>query len=178
MFAGLAHRLHFLPFISSDAYTQQYELDDLLEDVFEAFFGATECILDNHFQIGAGYTACYAMIERFMHTIPISLKYKDLYDSKTRLKELFDVFHDQIGTIKYTSNKVEKDRPVFQVVVSRISPEGTRIEMGHGEHHIKIEAEKIAAEIAITRLNSEGYVKAVPDFYRKIEEAAAANSNK
>ena len=171
VFSSVADRLHFLPFISSDAYARNFEKESTLEDCFEAFFGATEMLIDLHYASGAGYATCYSMIEQFMRSVPISLKFEDLYDSKTRLKELFDKFRSEIGKLEYESIRIETDdRPIFKTIVYRKPPESEeRIDMGYGEHHILVEAEKIAAEQAITHLSKQGYSKEVPEFYRRLE---------
>lgn len=168
VFSGLADRLHFLPFISSDLYTRNYMREDLLEDVFEAFFASTEILCDSKFSLGIGYHVCYTIIDKLLQFVPISLKYEDLYDAKTRLKELFDAYRDALGKEKYRFTKRGEDdqRPIFMVDV--YSERDDILVLGHGEHTIKIEAEKVAAEQAIALLRSQGYIKEIPKFYQEI----------
>lgn len=173
VFATIAERLHFGMFVSSDRYASLYEKEDLLEDCFEAFFGATEMLVDRMLGEGVGYAVCVSMIQKFLNYVPISLKYEDLYDSKTRLKEVFDKFKDEIGTLKYESIKEvlgDDERPIFKTLAYRIPIEDPerRIDLGYGEHHILVESEKIAAEQAIIKLSESGYTKPVPAFYQSI----------
>jgi len=88
-FYEIANSLGFWDFIRADEETKKQK-KKLLEDVFEAFFGVTELILDSVFTIGVGYSICYSILENIFNKKVISLRYEDLYDSKTILKELFD----------------------------------------------------------------------------------------
>lgn len=116
-FGGLAKKLGFWEYVSCDSDTRQTKMEKVCEDVFEAFFGATEFILDDHYHMGVGYTFCYNMISSFLDMEKISLKYEDLFDTKTRLKELFDFFGASLGILKYTCEKVDR---VFNVKVYRV----------------------------------------------------------
>jgi dsRNA-specific ribonuclease len=167
VFASIAKRLYFINFISSDEFTRTDKPEKLLEDVFEAFFCVTELIIDNKFGLNTGYGICYHIISSLLDTIPISLRYEDLYDAKTRLKELFDLFGSEIGIVKYNTERKE-DR-IHYAKVYRIM-NGKWILLGEGSNNIKIEAEQIAAQKAITLLNSAGHVKGVPAFYKNIEK--------
>jgi dsRNA-specific ribonuclease len=88
-FYEIANSLGFWDFIRADEETKKNK-KKLLEDVFEAFFGVTELILDSVFTIGVGYAICYSILENIFNKKIISLRYEDLYDSKTILKQLFD----------------------------------------------------------------------------------------
>lgn len=83
----LSENLGFLPHIN--AHITKDNKEKILEDVFEAFFGVVEKILDDHYTTGVGYAFCYNILENIFNELPISLEYYDLYDSKTILKELF-----------------------------------------------------------------------------------------
>ena len=87
---GSKEHLGFWEFILADATEKESNKKHLLEDVFEAFFGVTEKILDDTFRIGVGYSVCYTILQDIFDSIYISLEYYDLFDSKTILKELFD----------------------------------------------------------------------------------------
>jgi len=141
-----------------------------LEDVFEAFFGATEFILDSQIRNGVGYAICYNIIENLFNEIKISLKYEDLYDAKTRLKENFD-YHKKIksGVLfneKYETNKVEK---INFVTVYNVLPDGRRLEIGKGSAALKEDAEQRAAENAIVNLKRTGIMKPIPEEYSKYD---------
>lgn len=66
------------------------EYMSLLEDTFEAFVGCLVEIVDARTTKGVGYAIAYNIVCSFLDTIPISLKYEDVFDSKSRLKELYD----------------------------------------------------------------------------------------
>jgi dsRNA-specific ribonuclease len=104
-FSSIAEKFGFWEFISAPNELRQRKKKPLLEDVFEAFLGATETILDECIRIGAGYACVYKLLSSIFDEIPISLKYEDLYDAKTRLKELFDIFSDKLGELKYEEKR-------------------------------------------------------------------------
>jgi len=60
------------------------------EDTVEALCGAISQILNKHTARGVGYVACYNLISSFLKEEPISLEYEDVFDAKSRLKEVFD----------------------------------------------------------------------------------------
>ena len=79
---------------------------DLLEDTLEAFIGCTEYLLDKAYRPGVGYAIVYDILSDIFDEIPISLRFEDLYDAKTRLKETFDTF-PEIGHWAYVDNREE-----------------------------------------------------------------------
>jgi len=86
-FYKIAEDLGFFPLISASTDDITRRKKKLLEDVFEAFLGAIELILDNDSVVGVGYHCVYNILSKIFDKMFISLKYEDLYDSKTRLKE-------------------------------------------------------------------------------------------
>lgn len=79
----------------------------LLEDCFESFLGCVEYLLDNIDDdcIGFGYNIVYSFLSNiFDEYVRMSIKYEDLFDSRTRIKEIFDKFKKEIGTMAYTYN--------------------------------------------------------------------------
>ena len=92
-FAKFATHLGFLQYIKAT----KEELDNpektqhLLEDVFEAFIGAMYDILMKHFGLhGVCNQIIYEFISYIFNQQQISFDLDELYDAKTRLKELFD----------------------------------------------------------------------------------------
>lgn len=169
-FADIGYNLKLWDFVSVDEDTRQNRMKKTLEDVFEAFFGATEFILDSQIRNGVGYAICYNIIENLFNDIRISLKYEDLYDAKTRLKENFD-YHKKIksGVLfneKYETNKVEK---INFVTVFNVLPDGRRVEIGKGSAALKEDAEQRAAENAIVNLKRTGIMKPIPEEYSKYD---------
>ena len=100
-FCEIARKYGFWKYISATNDLRQRVMKPLLEDVFEAFLGATERIIDRRKRVGVGYAIVYDILTTIFNDIDISLKYEDLYDSKTRLKELFDLHENSIGPLVY-----------------------------------------------------------------------------
>ena len=103
----LGQDLNVWNFIVKSELVKTKQLKKTLEDVFEAFFGATEYIIDRRIRQCAGYDICYNIISHILDKKYISLKYEDLYDAKTRLKELFDFYKNKgIGRLEQKEDKV------------------------------------------------------------------------
>lgn len=114
-FSKWAEKLDFERFISYDEETKSKQNMSVLEDCFEAFFGVTELLINEHYKAG-GYHFVYQILSSIIDEEKISLKYTDLYDPITRLKETFDYFNaienksekpKLWGTIKFETRKTE-----------------------------------------------------------------------
>jgi dsRNA-specific ribonuclease len=189
-FSEFARKLGFWPFISATKDLRQRKMKPLLEDVFEAFIGATETILDSHKRVGVGYAIVYRILASLFDEIDISLKYEDLYDAKTRLKELFDIHESKLGPLVYKESKasngltqstvfrvengVYKQDASGNVIKTRIIG-GNYIKIGEGVAALKSDAQQNAAQASLTTLNSQGYYKAVPNVYKRFD---SINNNK
>lgn len=189
VFAPLAEELGFWPYISAiidsedNIICRTRNKKDLLEDTFEAFIGCTEFLLDKKYGVGVGYSIVYTILSNIYDKhVQISLKYEDLYDAKTRMKELFDAYKTTLGSWKILSVREEKftKATVYQI------PPGVNHQpiVRFGQNYKKIcfprsdwivitsstgskksIAEQNAAQKAINILNKNGYVKAVLDKY-------------
>lgn len=196
-FAQIADSLGFWPYISaaedgtdrSAKYRTRHK-KDLLEDVFEAFVGCTEQILDQEYRPGVGYGVVYDILASIFDKIPISLKFEDLIDAKTRMKEIFDAFGDTIGSYQFIDTREEKTSPqgeLYRMAVShlyQVPPDmkgryGRAIKtsqglvpnrgwnpIGKGSATTKSGAQQQASEEGIRNLNRRGFVKEVPMEYR------------
>lgn len=140
MLAHIAETLGFKKFIKA---VETHPID-LLEDTFEAFFGCTERILDGAYGKGVGYAICYDILKGIYDEIDISLKYEDLYDAKTLLKQMFDA---RPGAIQY--HDLRNDDGLFK---STVIVEGNP--MGYGSGHKKIIAQQQAAKEAYKKLRT------------------------
>lgn len=109
-FSKIAEDLGFWDFITGPIngviHNRKYRSrhrKDLLEDVFEAFLGCTEYLLDNEFRYGVGYAIVYDILTSIFNEKHMSLEYEDLVDNKTQLKETFDKieFGKELGTLVY-----------------------------------------------------------------------------
>jgi dsRNA-specific ribonuclease len=171
-FSDIGEKLGFWNFISATVEDRSRKKKPLLEDALEAFIGATEFLIDTKIRLGVGYSIVYDILSNIFDEIPISLRYEDLYDSKTRLKELFDIFADKLGVLKYVETRQEI--PGVQVpTVSRVyriangygknkTEGGQTFFLGEGTAALKGDAQQKAATQALTVLNSQGYVKDIP----------------
>ena len=163
-FFPIAEKLGFWNFITASEEERNREKKPLLEDTLEAFIGATAYILDNNFRYGVGYAIVYEILASIFDDMTISLKYEDLYDSITRLKEIFDYFKvDKIGVQEKKFSKEEK----LTTFIIYQNFRGTTIELGRGMAATKPDAEQKAATYAIESLRRMGYKKAVAELYSK-----------
>lgn len=167
-FSKLAESFGFWDFISATNDSRSKKRKDLLEDVFEAFIGVTEIILDEKIRHGVGYSCVYKILEGIFNEIPISLQYEDLYDAKTRLKEVFDIFSEQIGTLKYEESKETKDDNVTTTSSIYRILGNAKIRIASATAPLKMEAEQMASSDAISAIARLGYEKKTPSVYAKL----------
>ena len=170
IFADFGDQLNFWKYVSADTETRDTKMKKTLEDVFEAFFGATQKLIDSEIRMGVGYSICYNIITNLFDTLHISLKYVDLYDAKTRLKEVFDFFKETIGQIKYENERVERIQfvKVFRLYTDSRGKK-QKILLGEGSAALKPDAQQKAATRALEYLNREGrFIKEVPEIYKKL----------
>ena len=179
-FCEIARKLGFWPFISATNELRNRKMKPLLEDVFEAFLGATERILDRKKRVGVGYAIVYDFLANIFDEMYISLRYEDLYDAKTRLKELFDLHEDKIGPLVYKETKHDliTYSSVFRVEGGKYQerPDGTLnkkkiingryIKIGEGSAALKADAQQAAASCGLMTLNRQGWFKPVPMIYQ------------
>ncbi|MEI7489444.1 MAG: hypothetical protein WCJ72_18915 [Chryseobacterium sp.] len=163
-FSSIAENLGFWNFITASEEERSRCKKPLLEDTFEAFIGATEYLIDTKIRECVGYSVVYNILESLFDKIHISLKYEDLYDAKTRLKELFDFYGaDVLGILKYDSVKNIEEK----ITCSTITQEfGRKKEiLGEGMASLKADSEQKAAAKAIENLRRKGFSKPVPPIY-------------
>jgi dsRNA-specific ribonuclease len=158
-FSKIAENLGFWPYIKYDKnneneYTKKTK-EALLEDVFEAFIGATKIILLKEFNlVGVGSQIIYNFIKPIFDAKNISFKPEDIFDAKTRLKELFDnksdsnLLYVNFGQYKYNDQQhgtnTELHFPKVKLVFN-------------GSGNSKQQSHKIAAQKAIDYFNKKGY---------------------
>lgn len=180
-FSEIARKLGFWDFISATNDLRQRKMKPLLEDVFEAFLGATERILDKRKRIGVGYAIVYDILSSIFDDMDISLRYEDLYDAKTRLKELFDMYESSLGPLVYKEQKHDmiQHSSVFRVSGGKYheKPDGSLnkksivggryVQIGEGCASLKADAQQNAAAAALKTLNDQGWKKPVPMVYQR-----------
>ena len=64
--ARFAQELGFWPYIRSSALQRRSEMVPMLEDVFEAFIGATQWAIDKYIGMGAGFAICYNIMTNLL----------------------------------------------------------------------------------------------------------------
>ena len=188
-FAEISRKLGFWSFISATNDLRQRKMKPLLEDVFEAFLGTTEDILDTRMKtIGVGNAIVYNILSNIFDEMDISLKYEDLYDAKTRLKELFDLPANiiKLGPLVYKENK-NKDDTITYSSVYRVDggkyqekPDGTLNKkriiggsytlIGEGSAALKADAQQKSSSAALEVLKSQGWSKPIPLVYQKFNK--------
>lgn len=181
-FCSIAEKFGFWDFISATNDVRQRKKKPLLEDVFEAFLGATETIIDTHTKTGVGYASVYKILSSIFDEINISLRYEDLYDAKTRLKELFDIHSEKLGPIRYEEKREDliaysyiyrldgarfETRPDGTINPNSIVGRYRKVLIGQGSAALKADAEQIASEDALKNLATQGYIKYAPSIYSK-----------
>jgi dsRNA-specific ribonuclease len=118
IFASLAEELGFTDYIQSNEFERKNRQIDLQEDVFEAFFHVMFKFCEENAEF-TGYAPCCLLMNNLMAERPISLKWQDLWDAKTRLKETIDFLqnprNDPRNYVPYGSRRI-------------VSPNGSVIE--------------------------------------------------
>lgn len=106
-FCDFAKKLDMWRYVTASKEVKNTKMKKTLEDVFEAFFGAAVTLINDKSSSKNGYNICYNIIKSLFDEIHISLKYEDLFDAKTRLKETYDTHKNIMGKIETVHDKVE-----------------------------------------------------------------------
>lgn len=167
-FSALASDLDLWTFISAEESIRATKMKLVLDDVFEGFFGATEMLLDTFVEHGVGYVTCLDIVSAMFDRVEISLKYEDVYDSKTRLKELIDKYRFEIGNFVYEETPVADCGMVqSSVVLTRLN--GMKETIGFGKAFLKQDAQQKASQYALETLNRRGVFKPIPQIFQDLE---------
>ena len=136
--ASLAHESRFLDFIrygkdlapilkeisykeASDSLNKEYL--SVLEDVFEAFIGALRDIVNKKTMDGVGGVVSRQMVHSFLDKKTIPVAYDEIFDPKSRLKEIYDKYHWGFSV----RNKGANGSFTASMVVSRTPPHGQSV---------------------------------------------------
>lgn len=182
-----AKSLGFMEFISCDKEIVRKHESSLLEDCLEAFCGLTEEIIDHKIR---GYSGVYfiaKLLEDLLDNQRISLKYSELYDSITRLKETFDKFNSNLnkgscpfiwGQISFQHEK-DKDTGLFTVKLVQSNPSERRKEVLLSKDGSSINDLKYSiAEEYLNFLHYKGFKKDELSYYEEIEEMRIKNEER
>ena len=125
-FSNFGKELGFWDFISASDDVRAKEMKPTLEDVFEAFTGVTEYLIDKKIGLSVGYSVCYNIVKELFDKVEISLKYEDLYDAITRLKETQDYWNSMEGREKW--KKIYPKQPFGRLIYEneRVTDNNTR----------------------------------------------------
>lgn len=131
---------------------------DILEDVFEAFFGALEFSMDNLWFTGMGYIYVYKILETMFDDLDINISYETLVDAKTRLNELKAEYK---FSMVYNDLKTPEDgNYISKLYIDKIL-------VGEGYSNIKKTAQIIASEQALIWLETNRNIKKdIPERYK------------
>jgi dsRNA-specific ribonuclease len=166
VFSPIALRAGFLKFISAREEDFKYNFKSLCEDALEAFFGATEHLLDINIRNGVGGAICYDILASFLDEMVFETTYDKLLDNITRLKELGDahpLFRNvPIKQIKYENKghrKVDQFTVIVTVQASLVLMNDQIVPMAMGAGAEEQEAKANAALQVLQALNAVGIRK-------------------
>ena len=177
-FSKIALTLGFEKYISSgwmrvkDKYedVMKVKRNGVLEDCFEAFFGATELIIDKKTREGVGYAICNQIFKGMVVGIPFpSIKYEDLFDPITRLKELFDYNfpnRGKLGRYIYVDGIENLTTKLKTVHIEFTDMHGVTKNIATGTGSLKEKAKACCASIALEHFRRNGYEKVAPYDHR------------
>ena len=175
-FSNIAESLQFSNYISAtnDTFADETKRLSLLEDCFEAFIGTTEHILDQKYGIGYTYNLIYLLLTPIFDAIPISLKYDDVVDPVTRLKETFDAYKEVLKLQKEETktgvNSVTMQLRAISLNNSFALSAATSTLIGTGAGKTKQEAERTASTHAIQFLKTKGIYRDQPRDYAILDQ--------
>jgi dsRNA-specific ribonuclease len=169
--AKIAEKYGFWEYITSTNQSRETEKVSLLEDVFEAFFGATEYLIDEFVRYkdeeiyGIGYSCVYKILKVMFDEVEISLKYEDMFDCKTRLNEVFYLHNKKLGKPVWVTKKVEipDQRPEYDCKIY-----AHKILISEARNYKKDLAEQEASSKAIIALANLGFKKDAPLIFQKM----------
>lgn len=153
-FSSLADTLGLYKYIRSSPEEKQNDKKKILEDVFEAFLGCLEHLVDEHIKLHKGYSIVYQLIEQLLDKKEFNTKYEDLWDAKTRIKELFDIRPNDKYWVNFTAIK-KQGETFFNCIVS-VSINNKVFDIGSGIGRKKANSEQIACEDALKNLKNSG----------------------
>jgi len=174
-FSSIAETLGLGKYIACQKEIREQREKSLLEDVFEAFIGATEMLVDANIEHGAGYGVCFRLLKSVLDTTHISLRYEDLYDPITRLKETFDFYRSNVpgrhcpliwGTMLFDSTKTEKGQFVSLYQTDKAS--NRKVLLSMAEACLLDDAKQMAASIALQKFESKGLKRPIPEYYSQL----------
>jgi len=182
-FSRWSSELNFLEYISFDYETKLKQESSVLEDVFEAFVGATEYVIEKYIRGYSGYYFCFKFLQSILDNEEIKLSYKSLYDPITRLKETCDFYNSTIqkascpyihGSISFSHEKL--DTCLYLVRLHQNSNEKKEVLLQEKGKSI-IETKYLLCQRYIDFLEEKGFKKQELKYYEEIEMKRMALEN-
>ena len=171
VFAPISLERGFMPYISATQGEFDLSVTSIREDVFEAFIGVTEYILDmraceivskkskaSKLLIGVGYSICYEILTVFFDSKEIDISYQGLHSPVSRLKEIFDrrdvqtlfgCSHTDKQRVKYDT---VQDANIPNLFVTNVVVGSGMIVLANAQGTSKVAAENIGATNALVHL--------------------------
>ena len=183
-FSSIGIKLGFEEFISSGLMlvkggefksVMHVKRNSVVEDCFEAFFGATELLIDSRIREGVGFSVVQDIITAILNEFPFpSIRYEDLFDPITRIKELFDYQRftlpdgtiGGLGSFRYVDGFTDEVRQLKTISIEFTNRRGEKKIISNAQGAIKDTAKEYAAEAALNYFKSIGFEKKSPYDYK------------
>ena len=157
--SNFSQKLGFLKFILVPKGQTELYIRKALEDIFESFIAVTEIVIDSKYKKGMGYIVCYYLISSILEKEKLVIRYDDLVDPKTQLKELNDNL--KLFEIKY----VNQGKKTVLNITNKLTKKTYQITSE--QFNNPKEREKDVSKKALDVLKKEGFVKSIPKEYLK-----------
>jgi hypothetical protein len=137
-------------------------------------------LIDGILGSGSGYGICYRILKSILNELPISLKYEDLYDPITRLKETFDFYRQQVpgrqcnliwGNMLWENIKTESGQIVNLYQHDKLT--NRKKLLITTEAPLLDEAKQQAASKYLQALNDYGFKRPIPEYYARINSVTS-----
>jgi len=151
----IGEKLGFFPFITAPKSLRERCKKALLEDVLESVIGAIQREVRKWKRIGVGFGLVYTIMKRVLNKERMGLRRSDLYDYKTRVKEIFDR-NRSLGKMIWERKREDGDGDEEYGKSISILKCG-RIVIGIGEGGVKGSADQNACREALRKLKEMGY---------------------
>ena len=160
--SSISKSIDFWDFITADQTSRKLKRTDILEDVFEAFIGGTEFLLDKRIKQGVGYTVCYAIIKSIFDSQDISMNLDVITDPISRLKETFDskdLKEKGIGVQEVEAIAFNDPEKKWIIYIYRKDKKGNKTLLAQSTDFKKKNAQYKASVYALQKLKEMGFEK-------------------
>ncbi len=173
-FSDIMKELDLWDFVSASLSMKTTRKKRISEDVFEAFFGLTFLLCEKHYNdSGIAFKICYKITNNMFDNVKISLRYEDVFDAKSRLKELFDNLK-HLGKLEYSNrSELVNGSTIHHVSILAIN-NGSRQCIGQSSGPLLIDAQQVASSRALSHLKNKGISRDTPqtflDLYKDLKD--------